>query len=297
MRFLWGRRSASGGGIQVDARMRALLLAAFNTRYYRRVLDATGLRKAADILALASPAEALRRLPALKLSQWRFRREAFVNRSASRSEAPRLFLPLPPVEKAAVLAAGFKRGRGVRVFSELRRSSLIRYRPQVIAGPVGVLRLLAEANEDRGAPVPRVSHAVIAFGGVRHGFVSDEARDLFWRIFEVPVFGQFLGPDGELLAWECEAHDGLHVRTEAALFETELRPTGPELLVTCLTNFRHPVLRLATGLAGEVCHSRCACGETATRLVGLRRRVLNGTPPFDATPVHALAASASCAAD
>jgi hypothetical protein len=32
-----------------------------------------------------------------------------------------------------------------------------------------------------------------------------------WQAFRVPVFEQIIGRAGELLAAECDAHDGLHV--------------------------------------------------------------------------------------
>ena len=41
--------------------------------------------------------------------------------------------------------------------------------------------------------------------------VPPALRDLLWNTFGVPVFEQYLGPNLELLAFECEAHDGLHL--------------------------------------------------------------------------------------
>jgi hypothetical protein len=36
-------------------------------------------------------------------------------------------------------------------------------------------------------------------------------REQLWRAFRVPLFEQIIGPNGERLAAECEAHDGLHI--------------------------------------------------------------------------------------
>jgi phenylacetate-coenzyme A ligase PaaK-like adenylate-forming protein len=188
---------------------------------------------------------------------------------------------------------GFEEGEGIRVFEELRRRRLVRFRPNILAGPVGVLRALAEGAEDRGAPVPRVSRAVIAFSLPLHGFLSEEARDLFWRVFQVPVFGQLLGFEGEMLAWECEAHEGLHIDDRNAVFELDEHSGGDrELLLTSLVNLRTPVLRFGTGLTGIIEHSTCGCGLNGPRLLGLRRRSLS-RPQQTAV----FAASASCAAD
>jgi hypothetical protein len=82
---------------------------------------------------------------------------------------------------------------------------------RVVAAAVPVLRALAEAVESGSMALPRVDAAVIAFTGICHGELTELERDLFWRVFQVPVFEHFLSPDGRILAMECDAHDGLHL--------------------------------------------------------------------------------------
>ena len=36
-------------------------------------------------------------------------------------------------------------------------------------------------------------------------------REFFWKTFGVPVFEQLLSTGNELIAMECDAHDGLHL--------------------------------------------------------------------------------------
>jgi hypothetical protein len=43
--------------------------------------------------------------------------------------------------------------------------------------------------------------------------LNDTDRDRLWRAFRVPIFEQIVGRAGELLAAECEAHDGLHIES------------------------------------------------------------------------------------
>ncbi len=43
--------------------------------------------------------------------------------------------------------------------------------------------------------------------------LSAADRERLWRAFRVPLFEQVIGPRGELLAAECEAHAGLHIET------------------------------------------------------------------------------------
>jgi hypothetical protein len=244
------------------------------------------------ISAIGSVEEALGRLPRCEFSTLRNRPGAFRNRDAPKRIRQMLFQPLPAASRTAVLMDGFRRGGGVKIFPGIQRKKLARFKPDTLAGPVSVLRKLAEGAEDRGAWVPRLSHSVLAFNIPLQGFLSDEARELFWRVFQVPVFGQFLGLDGELLAWECEAHNGLHIQTENAIFETQDHEGEPELLVTSLVNLRYPTLRFATGLTATIQLSTCGCGQTVPRLMQLRRIGLKK----QAALVSA-AASATCAAD
>jgi len=58
---------------------------------------------------------------------------------------------------------------------------------------------------------PAFTHAVIAFASPGDPMLSTAERQRLWRAFRVPVFEQIIGPGGELLAAECEAHDGLHI--------------------------------------------------------------------------------------
>jgi phenylacetate-coenzyme A ligase PaaK-like adenylate-forming protein len=136
--------------------------------------------------------------------------------------------------------------------------------------------------------MPRLTHSVIAFAILRQGFLSDEVRELFWRVFKVPVFGQILSPGGALLAWECEAHEGFHFNRDCAVFQTQSGGGEPELLATSLVDLRRPVIRLATALTGSVEYSTCGCGQSGPRLMGLRRRLL-----VKANPAAAFAACAA----
>src|SRR5260370_36296509 len=104
-----------------------------------------------------------------------------------------------PALRIAVLTPDLPLGQIRRRMSECR----------VVAATVPLLRSLAEAVESAGLTLPRVEAAVIAFTGICHGELTALERDLFWRVFQVPVFEQFLSPDGRILAVECDAHDGL----------------------------------------------------------------------------------------
>ncbi len=274
----WRRRQAFVPTGAHSERCKALLLAAYHTRYYRPLLEAVGF-PTPEAIARSNPIEdVFPLLPRMSLFTLRASAVAFRNRLGPKLKLGRLFCPVPAPARAALLMPGFHSGGGVRVFEKFSRGDLARYKPDALAGPVGILRQLAEGAEDRGAWAPRLGHSVIAFSTPQSSFLSAEARDLFWRVFQAPVFGQLLGLAGELLAWECEAHDGYHVVPENAVFEKDGEGEEGELLVTSLVNLRRPVLKLATGLRADIEYSACDCGQSGWRLLDVRRRSFGRTP-------------------
>ena len=137
--------------------------------------------------------------------------------------------------------------------------------PQALAAPIDVLRGVARAALERRLSLPSLTHGLIALTGISRALLTQADRDWFWRVFQVPLFEQFRGFQGEVLASECECHDGLHIRTENAAWETR----GAELVVTSLDNLRYPTVRLATGIRGRMDTSSCECGEASPRIKGL----------------------------
>lgn len=115
-----------------------------------------------------------------------------------------------------------------------------------LAAPVGELALLARAVE-RGEidPLPPLN-AVVVFTGAHFGELRDLERDLFWRVFEAPVFEQCIGLDGQVLAVECDAHQGLHV----------------------LSAGQH----LPEGFTALPERAPCGCGRATPRWIGLRQK-------------------------
>lgn len=290
--FTWKSRTQAPQPALRHDRLAAVLAAAVNTRYYQGLFAQMPELAAGVFWSRSHPEEVLSFLPRTELECLRTNPRAFHNRKAQKEKAQTFFHPLPLPQRTAILLSGFRDVPGVKVFSEISRRGLARYKPESLAGPVNALRRLAEGHEDRGAWVPRLTHSVIAFVVPSHGFLSAEARDLLWRVFQVPIFCQFLGLRGELLAWECEAHEGLHVEEEHAVFEIDGSRGQAELLVTSLVNYSYPVLRLATGLTAELEVSRCGCGRHGLRLVNLQRKALRPS-----TSGFQKAAESSCAAD
>jgi len=174
--------------------------------------------------------------------------------------------PWPADPLVTVLSPWFRpRGR-VRVLDKPDCATLAAVRPEALAGPVTLLRQALNAAES-GLLQLDLAYGVLAFIGLGRPLIEPEDRDRLWRWFRVPVFVQFRGFGGELLAAECDCHDGLHFDPRTAVWEHR-GPTG-ELLVTSLVNHRYPALRLATRLRAEIDTAPCPCGMETPRLRSL----------------------------
>jgi hypothetical protein len=77
--------------------------------------------------------------------------------------------------------------------------------PGSIAGTFEQLSALA------GSGAPFLTHSIIVLWRPGQPRLTETSRDSLWAAFHVPVFEQVIGKSGELLAAECEAHDGLHL--------------------------------------------------------------------------------------
>jgi hypothetical protein len=112
--------------------------------------------------------------------------------------------PVDPAPRTAVLAAGFQETRLVRVFPLGWNGRAARFSRTSVAGPLAQMMRVARAGW-------RVEHSIVVFTYPGERALSAREREAFWNVFEVPLFEQYLGPNSELLATECDAHAGLHV--------------------------------------------------------------------------------------
>ena len=121
--------------------------------------------------------------------------------------------PLEPAPRTAVLAACFRRpslrpNYPIRIFPEGWCQEASAFAPAAIAATREKLFEIATAEQR-----PVLSHAVIALVKPGDPILSMAEREHLWRAFRVPVFEQIIGPNGLLLAAECEAHNGLHIES------------------------------------------------------------------------------------
>jgi hypothetical protein len=112
--------------------------------------------------------------------------------------------PVDPAPRTAVLAGGFRPTKLARVFPLGWNERVARFSPASVAGPLEQVLRVARVGW-------RVQHSIVVFTYPGEPGLSPLDRENFWKVFEVPVFEQYLGPRSQLLATECDAHSGLHV--------------------------------------------------------------------------------------
>ncbi len=241
------------------ARLQGVLHSALQTSGNRRRLRLAGLGTAKDIDALKCPFTALERLQVLPRGEFFGAPRQFLNtrRITIRTASIRHPILVHPAPKVTVLCHGVER--------DTRR--LAQSGAETVAAPVSTLRRLAREIESGAIDPAPFSHSVIAFTDLDQGEVSEGDRALFWRAFQVPIFEQYLGLDGSLLAGECEAHSGVHVEPENAIWEV----IDSELVVTSLTDRQYPTLRLGTGWTAHLDLGPCDCGKPTPRLLNMAR--------------------------
>ncbi len=172
--------------------------------------------------------------------------------------------PWPSETRIAFVAAWFE-PCGAWPFPSFFDPRLAAFRPEVIAAPLPALLELAEATLHGTAAPPSLDMAVVSLTGVGRPVLRPAQRDLLWLALRVPVFEQFRGPAGQLLAWECEAHLGLHVETDRARFVVD--KTNGELRMRLTEG--SPAI--PTGIQGRILTEQCRCGRPGPLLVQLRQ--------------------------
>lgn len=127
---------------------------------------------------------------------------------------PQFTSPLPGVRTATVALQPIFRGGGMLRYIDPDGSNaageIAAARPGVLAGSHAALRELGAALKSKGP-----SHAVVVLTREGEACLSDVQRDELWDAYRVPLFEQVVTARGRLLAWECEAHDGLHLGDDA----------------------------------------------------------------------------------
>jgi hypothetical protein len=167
-------------------------------------------------------------------------------------EADSFYFPLRRQVRIALLDAGFRAGPNMCEFSIEELPMLRLWRPEALVLPLSLALSLADQKQRGLFDLPGLNTAIVVLTSIEDSPLADHHRSLLWSAFGVPVFEQLRGPDGSVVASECEVHDGLHIEKPAAAFSlsdeivTDHCPCGsetPRLRRVDLTGVESPAFR------------------------------------------------------
>lgn len=182
---------------------------------------------------------------------------------------PDFLSPLPPGVRIAILGFAFRETKFIRCFPREVTPTVLAHQPDAIAASISVLRALARTVRKGALQLPNLGYALIVLTEVDGELISQEDRDLLWQTFGLPIYEQLIDPRGEVLAMECEAHQGLHV-------------TNPDC----------PAEHLADVLGVALDRTACGCGRRTFRFVAKPVESVAFAPGVMAAPNGAAAVRA-----
>lgn len=194
--------------------------------------------------------------------------------SRKNTQCYRLPFPASPTLRAAQISAATS-FEGVEPFASGRWGELEIYRPSVLVGRSEDLTRLAEQVKLGAIDLKSVDRVVFVSTECGEKAVSDTLRVVLWQTFGVPVYELLVGPEGMLLAYECQAQEGWHAQPYA-----NFSVSHGEVVIDALHQ-----KRLRTGLLGYIETATCACGCPGMRVMHIQA---HGSKE----PRHELAATA-----
>ena len=136
---------------------------------------------------------------------------------------------------------------------------------RLLAAPPPVLRRVAAAILAGEMTLPQLDEAVLVLTSLADGTLYPGERNLLWQAFGVPIFERWLGFDGELIAWECDAHSGLHLNSPQVLLEMD----RDGFRLTSWLARHTPVLRLECDWHVRIATEPFRCGHPSPLLLDL----------------------------
>ena len=165
---------------------------------------------------------------------------------------------------------------------------IVARRIRVIIGYAESLDLLARVNLASGLEAPPDLETVISSAGV----LSIEARARISKAMGTPVFDRYGAREGGLIAYECQAHEGLHLNCYSQVVELLPIPGEPdlhEILITNLDNYAMPLIRYRIGDLATRKPTACDCGRSWPRIAAVAGRTTDILTARDGRLVHGAA--------
>jgi phenylacetate-coenzyme A ligase PaaK-like adenylate-forming protein len=146
---------------------------------------------------------------------------------------------------------------------------LSRFRPEVIIAYAGSIHQMANFLRSRGVTASYPNRGIVTSAET----LSEEMRSVIESVFPARAFNRYGSREVGLIAFECEAHSGMHVSVTNNVVEVvkrnSLEPVWEEegeILVTTISEFSFPFIRYQIGDIGVLTQSPCECGRGSPRL-------------------------------
>lgn len=173
-------------------------------------------------------------------------------------------LPFPATPRLRSALAGNSGGfKNAVTFPEGRWREIPSFAPQIVAGEPPFLLRLADRVFEGSIVIHSLDVALFVLTRLGKTPVTAAQRNTLWRAFRVPIYELYVDETNTILASECEAHEGWHLRhprlkfdlkTHQVLFQKHGLAAGP----------------VQTALTADGLDSICPCGDDAPLLRHIR---------------------------
>ena len=191
-------------------------------------------------------------------------------------ETNQLPFPASPSIRTALLGSACVSFQGPTAFGEGRWRDLMAFGPQALVGSTAVMLRAAEAMFRGELPLTALDCAVFVLSELGTPVLGEADREVLWRAFLVPVFELCVDRSGNLIAAECDAHDGWHLADP----KLEFLSGGTELFIRRRGS---PGTEVRTGMKAERAPIPCCCGNEASLIRNIRMLERVQFPPLAAT--------------
>ena len=151
----------------------------------------------------------------------------------------------------------------VATYPHIRWREISSFGPQILAGTTADLQAFAAGIFDNAWDAPSLDTAVFNLTTPGQAPLTRAQRDQLWRAFHVPVYEVLFDDMAGVLASECEAHEGWHIRNSQLRFDL----AGGAIVIR--KNGASGSM-LSTGLMADGLDGVCPCGDEAPLLRGVR---------------------------
>ncbi len=113
-------------------------------------------------------------------------------------------------------------------------------------------------------------------------------REEIMNVFGSEVFDNYGCPEGGVITFECNQHNGYHINQESAFVEIE-NPNNNgigNIISTPLYNYAFPLIRYNTGDVGKIDNNPCSCGRGLSKISELGGRIRDFVVLEDGRYIH-----------